>query len=108
VHERASAPELLAHRLPAVRRLRDRIRLDEPSVIGSIAEERIAAIARIDGQEPREQEREAAGVVRFDGAVVTQVTAAAYAIERCEKLGAADVAQLYAPFEPLIPLLPMG
>jgi hypothetical protein len=43
-----------------------------------------------------------------NGAIVTQLTATAYAIERCEELGAADVAQLYAPFEPLIPLVPMG
>jgi hypothetical protein len=102
------ALELRAQRLPAVRRLRDTIAPDEPTVIGLIANERIAEIARTLEQELREQEREAAGVVRFVGAVVTQLTAAAYAIERCRALGAADLAQLYAPFASLIPLASLG
>lgn len=47
-------------------------------------------------------------MVRFAGAVVTQLTAAAYAIERCNELGARDVVQLYAPFEFMIPLASLG
>jgi len=50
----------------------------------------------------------AAGVVRFAGAVVSQLTAASYAIERREELGAEDVAQLYAPFDPFVPLALLG
>jgi hypothetical protein len=102
------ARELRTQRLPAVRRLRDTIALDEPTVIGVIANERIAEIARTIEQELREQEREPVGIVRFAGAVVTQLTAAAYAIERCQELGAADVAQLYAPFELVIPRASLG
>jgi hypothetical protein len=95
-------------RLPAVRRLRDAIAMDEPSVIGSIANERIAAIVRTLEQELRDENREAAGVVRFAGAVATQLTASFYAIERRDELGTADVAQLYAPFEPVILLASVG
>ena len=102
------ARELRGQRLPAVWRLRDTIALDEPSVIGIIATERIAAIAWTVEQELREQDREAAGVVRFATAVSTQLTAASYAIERCNELGAVDVAQLYAPFERIIPLESLG
>jgi hypothetical protein len=56
--------------LPAVRRLRDSIALDELSVLGMMANERIAAIARTFVQELRKQKREAAGVVRFAGEVI--------------------------------------
>jgi hypothetical protein len=104
----ASARALRAKRLPAVRRLRDAIAMDEPSVIGRISNERIAAIARTLEQELRVEDREAAGVVRFAGAVVTQLTASSYAIERRDELGAADMAQLYAPFESFIPLASLG
>jgi hypothetical protein len=82
--------------------------LVEPSVIETMANERIAAIARTFEQELREQDREAAGVVRFAGVVVSQLTAAAYAIERCDELGAADIAQLYAPFEPFVSFATLG
>jgi hypothetical protein len=58
-----SARELRAQRLPAVRRLRDTIGLTEPSVIGLMANERIAAIALTLEQELHEQGGEAAGVV---------------------------------------------
>jgi hypothetical protein len=102
------ARELRLTRLPAVRRLRDAIALAEPSVIGMIANERISAIARTFEQELREEDREAAGVVRFASAVVSQLTAASYAIERREELGAADLAQLYAPFERYIALALLG
>lgn len=39
-----------------------------------------------------------------DAQVITfaQLTAASYAIERGDELGAGDVRQLYAPFEPFI------
>jgi hypothetical protein len=47
------------------------IALDEPTAIGALANERIAAIGRTLEQELREEEREDAGVVRFVGAVVT-------------------------------------
>jgi hypothetical protein len=75
----ASARGTRAVRLPALRRLRDTIAMDEPSVIGLIANERIAEIARTLEQQLREQDREAVSVVRFAGAVVTQLTAASYA-----------------------------
>jgi hypothetical protein len=103
-----SAHERRAARLPAVRRLRDAIAMDEPSVIGLIANVRIATIARTLEQELRDEDREAGGVVRFAGAVVTQLTASSYAIERRDELGATDVAQLYGPFEPVIPLASLG
>ena len=104
----ATARELRERRLPAVRRLRDAIAMDEPSAIGLWANTRIAAIARALEQELRDEDREPAGVIRFAGAVVTQLTAASYAIERGDELGPSDVAQLYAPFEPLIPLTSLG
>lgn len=91
-------------RLPAVRRLRDTIAPDEPTALGLLANRQFARIARTLRQELRDQERESAGVLGFAGAVITQLTAPAYAIERSEDLGAGDVAQLYAPFEALIPL----
>lgn len=47
-------------------------------------------------------------MIRFTGAVVAQLTAASYAIERGDELGAGDVALLYAPFEPLIPFASLG
>jgi hypothetical protein len=103
-----SAHERRAERLPAVRRLRDAIAMDEPSVIGMLANVRISTIARTLEQELRDEDREAAGVVRFAGAVVTQLTASSYAIERRGELGAADVVQLYAPFERVIPLASLG
>jgi hypothetical protein len=65
-------------------------------------------IARTLEQELRAQNRDVAGVVRFADAVVTELTAAAYAIERRGELGTADVAQLYAPFEMLVPLESLG
>jgi hypothetical protein len=77
-------------------------------VIGLMTTERIAAIARTLEQELRDQDRQAAGVVRFASAVVCQLTAASYAIQRCDELGARDVGQLYAPFEMLIPLSSVG
>ena len=87
-----------------MRRLRDTIAMTAPTVVGMMANTRIAAIAHTLEQELREQDRERAGVVRFATAVVSQLTTAAYAIERCHELRAADVALLYAPFEPCIPL----
>jgi hypothetical protein len=96
------ARELRVQRLPAVRRLRDTIALDEPTIVGMRATERIAAIARTLEQELREQDREALGAVRFASAVVTQLTAASYAIELSKQLGTGDVTHIYAPFEPLI------
>jgi hypothetical protein len=96
------AHELRAQRLPAVRRLRDTIALDEPTIIGAIATERIAAIARTLEHELRALDREAADVMRFATAVVTQLTAAAYAIERSDELADADLALLYAPLASLI------
>lgn len=66
----------------AVRRLRDAIALDEPSAIGLLANQRIAVIARTLEQELRAQNRDVAGVVRFADAVVTELTAASYPIER--------------------------
>jgi hypothetical protein len=74
----------------------------DPTVVGMMVTERIAAIARTLERELREVNGEAAGAVRFAGAVVTQLTAAAYAIELCKELGTGDVAQIYAPFEPYI------
>jgi len=59
-------------------------------------------------QELRAQSTEVAGVVRFAQAVVAQLTAASYAIERCNELAAADVAQLYAPFERFIRWAELG
>ena len=102
------ARELRAKRLPALRRLRDVIALDEPTVVGMIANERIATIERTLEQELRDEQRDAAGIVRFATAVVTQLTAATYAIERYNELSTAHVAQLYALFEPLIPLASLG
>jgi hypothetical protein len=104
----ATARELRARRLPAVRRLRDAIALDEPSAIGLLANTRIAAIARTLEQELRARDTDPAGAVRFAGAVITQLTATSYAIERRDELGAADAAQLHAPFEPFIPLASLG
>jgi len=104
----ATARDLRARRLPAVRRLRDAIALDEPSAIGLLANQRIPLIARTLEQELRAQNRDVAGVVRFADAVVTELTAISYAIERRGELGAADVAQLYAPFEAMIPLGRLG
>ena len=95
-------------RLPAVRRLRDAIAIDEPTAIGLPANQRIAIIARTLEQELRVQNRHVAGVVRFADAVVTELTATSYAIERRGELGAADVAKIYAPFETLIPLASLG
>lgn len=94
--------ELRTQRLPAIRRLRDMIALNAPTAVGMLANERIAAITRTLGQELRQQDEEAVGVVRFWTAVVSQLTAAAYAIERSDELGAADLAQLYASFESCI------
>jgi hypothetical protein len=102
------ARELRARRLPAVRRLHDTIALDEPTVIGMMANERIAAIARPLEQELREEGREAAGVLRFVTAAVTQLTVASHAIEWYEELGAADLERLYAPFESFIPIEQLG
>jgi hypothetical protein len=104
----ATARELCARRLPSLRRLRDAIAMDEPSAIGLLANQRIAVIARTLEQELRAQNRDVAGVVRFADAVVTELTAASYALERRDELGAADVAQLYAPFEAMVPLALMG
>lgn len=98
------AREFRAQRLPAIRRLRDTIALAEPSVVGMLAIERIAVIAQTLEQELRDVERDGLGVVRFATAVVTQLTAASYAIERSVELEETDVAQLYAPFEVMIPL----
>lgn len=102
------ARELRGQRLPAVRRLRDTIALDEPTVIGMLANGRIAAIAKTLEQELRDREREGPGLVRFATAMSTQLTAASYAIERSNELGAADVAHLYAPFESMLPLASLG
>jgi hypothetical protein len=102
------ARELRAQRLPTIRRLRDMIALEEPSVIGMLANTRIHTIARTLEQELRDQERDAAGVARFITAVVTQLTAAAYGIERCHELGHVDVTQLYLPFEWCIPRTSLG
>lgn len=52
------------------------------TVVEMIATERTAAIARTLEQELRDHDREAADVLRFAGAVVTQLTAAACAIVR--------------------------
>lgn len=82
--------------------------MDEPSAIGLLANQRIAVIARTIERELRAQSSDVAGVVRLADAVVTELTATPYAIERRGELGAADVAQLYAPFEPLIPLASLG
>jgi hypothetical protein len=73
-----------------------------------IANTRIAAIAHTLEQELREQNCERAGVVRFATAVVTQLTTAVYGIEQSRKLGAADTAQPYAPFETCMPLATLG
>jgi hypothetical protein len=77
--------------------------MNEPTVVGMIANTRIAAIAHTLEQEQREQDRERAGVVRFATAKVTQLTTAVYGSEQSDKLGAAGAAQLYAPFETCIP-----
>jgi hypothetical protein len=37
-----------------------------------------------------------------------QLTASSYAIERRDEMDAGDVAQLYAPFDPVIPLASLG
>jgi hypothetical protein len=104
----ARAREFRVQRLAAIRRLRDTIALDSPTIIGMLANERIAAIAHTLEQELRDPERDGDGIVRFATAVVTQLTAAAYGIERCHELGAADVAQLYSPFESCIPRTSLG
>ena len=65
-------------------------------------------IARTLEQELRARNRDVAGVVRFADAVVTELTATSYAIERRRELGASDVAQLYARFDRVIPLSPLG
>ncbi len=85
----------------AVRRLRDAVGSDEPSAIELLANQRIAAIARTLEQELLAQDTDVAGVGRFAGAIVTQLSATSYAIERRDELGAADAAQLYAPFPTL-------
>lgn len=103
-----TAHELRVRRLPALRRLRDAIALDDPSAIGLLANQRIAVIARTLEQELRAQNRDVGGVVRFADAVVTELTAATDALERRGELGAADVAQLYAPNEAMVPLALMG
>ena len=102
------ARELGVQRLAAVRRLRDTIAMNEPTVVGMLANTRIAAIAHALEQELREQDGEAVGVAHFATAVVVQLTAASYAIERCNELSTADVAQLYAPFETCVPLAMLG
>jgi hypothetical protein len=101
------ARELCAQRLPAVRRLRDKVALDAPTDIGMVVPERITAIARTLEQELRGDGREAE-VARFARGVLTQLTAASYAIERCKELRAGDLAQLYSPFERCIPITSLG
>jgi hypothetical protein len=68
-------------RLPAARR-GDTIALDGAIVIGVLANTRIRRIARTLEQELRQHDRETAGVERFATAVITQLTAGFYAIER--------------------------
>lgn len=102
----ANARERRKQRLPAIRRLRNMIATEEPSAIGLLANQRIAVFARTLDQELRIQRSDVAGVVRSADAVGTELTATSYAIERRGEFGAADVVQLFAPFESLESLEP--